>query len=397
MNDILINSVMELKLPKDWKIVKLGDICEVIAGQSPESKYYNSTGEGLPFYQGKKEFTEKFIGEPKKWTIKITKEAVENDILMSVRAPVGPINFSTQKICIGRGLAAIRAGELIEKEFLFNFLLKHQNEIVGNAGAVFNSINKSQIGAIQIPLPPLPEQKRIVAILDKAFNSIENAKLKIENNLKNAKEVFESYLQNVFENKGDDWIEKKLGEIGKISMCKRVLKNQTSHIGDIPFYKIGTFGKNPNAFIPIELYNKFRNKFSFPKKGDILISASGTIGRRVIYDGSPSYFQDSNIVWVDNNEKNIINSFLFHFYKVAKWQTAKGATISRLYNYILEKVVVNFPKSKEEQKQIVQKLDALSAETKKLESIYQQKLENLEEMKKSILQKAFCGQLTMEN
>jgi len=187
------------QLPEGWEVKKLGDVCDIIAGQSPLGKYYNDNANGLPFYQGKKEFREKYIGEPVKWTTKVTKEAIKNDILMSVRAPVGPINFSTQKICIGRGLASIRAGKLIDREFLFNFLLKHENEIVGNTGAVFNSINKTQIGSIGIPLPPLPEQKRIVSILDKAFAEIEKAKSNARQNLKNAKELFESYLQGVFD------------------------------------------------------------------------------------------------------------------------------------------------------------------------------------------------------
>ena len=135
---------------------------------------------------------------------------------MSGRAPDGPINFATQKICIGRGLAAIRASKLIEKEFLFNFLLKHENEIVGNTGAVFNSINKKQIEAISFPLPPLPEQQRIVAILDKAFVAISKTKDNAEQNLINAKELFESYLQNIFENKGKDWEEKTLEQIAEM-------------------------------------------------------------------------------------------------------------------------------------------------------------------------------------
>ncbi len=202
-----------LSLPKGWEIKKLGDVCKVIAGQSPEGKFYNDNGNGLPFYQGKKDYGEKYIGKPTTWTTKVTKEAEANDILMSVRAPVGPINFATQKICIGRGLAAIRATKLIDKEFLFNFLLKHESEIVGNTGAVFNSINKAQIEAIEIPLPPLPEQQRIVAILDEVFTAIAKAKANAEQNLKNAKELFESYLQGVFENKGDGWEEKTLGEV----------------------------------------------------------------------------------------------------------------------------------------------------------------------------------------
>ena len=110
------------------------------------------------------------------------------------------------------------------------------------------------------------------------------------------------------------WEVKKLGEIGKVSMCKRILKEQTLPEGDIPFYKIGTFGKIANSFISNEVYNDYRSKYSFPKKGDILLSASGTIGRSVIYDGKPAYFQDSNIVWIDNNEKRVLNQYLYKFY-----------------------------------------------------------------------------------
>ena len=132
-------------MKQGWEIKKLGEVCHVIAGQSPEGKYYNTNGKGLPFYQGKKEFSEKYIGEPSFWTTKTTKEAEPEDILISVRAPVGPINIATRKICIGRGLAAIRAGQTVSKDYLFFFLLKNESEIESNAGAVFNSISKKQI------------------------------------------------------------------------------------------------------------------------------------------------------------------------------------------------------------------------------------------------------------
>ena len=188
------------ELPAGWQQKKLGDVCEIIAGQSPEGKYYNNENQGLAFYQGKKEFTKKFIGKPVKWTTKITKEAIKNDILMSVRAPVGPVNFSTGRICIGRGLAIIRAGKKIDKEFLFNFLVMQENKIIGNTGTVFNSISKSQIEAIQIPIPPLAEQKRIVAVLDKTFTAIDKIKNNTEKNLANTKELWQSYLQQSFNN-----------------------------------------------------------------------------------------------------------------------------------------------------------------------------------------------------
>lgn len=108
-----------------------------------------------------------------------------------------------------------------------------------------------------------------------------------------------------------EWEEKKLGDIGRVAMCKRILKDQTLPFGDIPFYKIGTFGKEADAFISTDLYKEYKSKYPHPKAGDVLISASGTIGRTVVYDGLPAYFQDSNIVWIDNDEQLVKNSFLY--------------------------------------------------------------------------------------
>lgn len=242
------------------------------------------------------------------------------------------------------------------------------------------------------PLIDLYEQKRIVAKLDKYFEAIDKARANVEKNLNNAKELFQSKLNEVFSQKGDGWVEKKLGEIGKVSMCKRIYKNQTSDIGEIPFYKIGTFGKEPNAFISKTLYNGYKSNYSFPKKGDILISASGTIGRRVKYDGMPAYFQDSNIVWIDNNEKLLSNDFLDYFYAICDWQPSRGATISRLYNDDLRKITIAFP-SLEVQKDLVLIFNEMNQQAQKLETLYKQKVDALDELKKSVLQKAFEGEL----
>lgn len=124
----------------------------------------------------------------------------------------------------------------------------------------------------------------------------------------------------------------KLGAIGKVSMCKRILKADTATTGDVPFYKIGTFGKDADAFISYEKYEEFSSKYSYPKKGDILISAAGTIGRTVIYDGSPAYYQDSNIVWLAHDESIVLNKYLYYCYELQPWMVSSGGTISRLYN-----------------------------------------------------------------
>ncbi|GAA7895606.1 hypothetical protein HpBT039_04530 [Helicobacter pylori] len=120
------------------------------------------------------------------------------------------------------------------------------------------------------------------------------------------------------------------------------MKHQTTRYGEIPFYKIGTFGNTADAFISKKLFLEYRTKYSFPKKGDILISASGTIGRAVIYDGKPAYFQDSNIVWIDNDETLVKNDFLFYAYSNVKWNT-EHTTILRLYNDNFRNTLIPLP------------------------------------------------------
>ena len=122
----------------------------------------------------------------------------------------------------------------------------------------------------------------------------------------------------------------KLGEIGNVCMCKRILKEETSPDYEIPFYKIGTFGNEADVFISKEQFEEYKQKYSYPKVGDVLISAAGTIGRTVVFDGEPSYFQDSNIVWIDNDETKVLNKYLFYCYKNIQWYTSKGSTILRL-------------------------------------------------------------------
>ena len=130
----------------------------------------------------------------------------------------------------------------------------------------------------------------------------------------------------------EEWEVKTLGEIGGVRMCKRVLKHQTRENGEVPFYKIGTFGDVADAFITQSLFDEYRRKYSFPRRGDVLISAAGTIGRTVVYDGAPAYFQDSNIVWIANDESKATNAYLWHRYQVTKWSVSHGGTVARLYN-----------------------------------------------------------------
>ena len=158
----------------------------------------------------------------------------------------------------------------------------------------------------------------------------------------------------------DDWEVKRLGEIGEVEMCKRIFSYETTKSGSIPFYKIGTFGKEANAFIPEKLYYNYRQRFSFPKKGDILISASGTIGRTIIYDGKPSYFQDSNIVWIGNNEILISNEYLYYVLQVVTYDS-EGSTIQRLYNSIIKNAKYVLPPTRTEQTAIATALSDMDS------------------------------------
>ena len=145
------------------------------------------------------------------------------------------------------------------------------------------------------------------------------------------------------------WEQRKLGEIGSVSMCRRIFKEQTSETGDIPFYKIGTFGAEPDAFISRELFEEYKSKYPYPQKGDILISASGSIGRTVEFAGNNEYFQDSNIVWLKHDER-LSNPFLKCFYSVVKWAGIEGSTIKRLYNDNILNTVICMPSVPEQER-----------------------------------------------
>lgn len=184
-----------------------------------------------------------------------------------------------------------------------------------------------------------------------------------------------------------DWEQRKFGDLGSVAMCKRIFKEQTSPQGDIPFYKIGTFGADPDAFISRELFEEYKGKFQYPNVGDMLISASGTIGRTVEYKGEEAYFQDSNIVWFKHDDR-IDNLFLKCIYEIVKWSGIEGSTIKRLYNDNFLKTSFSMP-SIEEQKLIgayFQSLDHLI-------TLHQRKLEKIKKFKKGVMQKLFSQEI----
>ena len=181
----------------------------------------------------------------------------------------------------------------------------------------------------------------------------------------------------------DAWEQRKLGDIGRVAMNRRIFKEQTSAEGPVPFYKIGTFGGEPDAFISEELYLEYKEHFPYPKVGDILLSASGSIGKMVEYKGEKAYYQDSNIVWLDH-DTSVSNTFLKCFYSVVKWAGLEGSTIKRLYNKNILETQITLP-SYAEQVQIGDFFEYID----NLITLHQRKYEKFVNIKKALLEKMF--------
>lgn len=255
---------------------------------------------------------------------------------------------------------SIQGNETLKTKYVYYILTNIQEKIYSTKkGGGVPHVHISSIDKFEIPVPPLPVQEEIVRILD-AFTELQ-AELQAE--LQKRKQQYNYYLDNLLNfnniNRGGCQAEvrwMKLKDIGKVCMCKRILKSQTSSSGDVPFFKIGTFGGNADAYISQALFNEYKAKYSYPQKGEVLISAAGTIGRTIVFDGTPSYFQDSNIVWLKHDESIVLNSYLRYCYALNPWVVSTGGTIARLYNDNILEATIPVP-SLANQQRIVSILD----------------------------------------
>ena len=147
-----------------------------------------------------------------------------------------------------------------------------------------------------------------------------------------------------------EWEKCKLGDLCNVLMCKRILASQTNTEEGVPFYKIGTIGNTPDAYISQELFDEYKAKYNYPHKGEVMITCAGTVGKCVIYDGKDAYYQDSNIVWIDNPSQYITNEFLYHLLYKVDWRKLNSTTIIRIYNDDLRNLKLNYPQIEEQQK-----------------------------------------------
>ena len=273
------------------------------------------------------------------------------------------VTWLGESVAVTGGHATVVRSSVMNTVFLSyyfrteEFSRKKQRYSRGTKVIELSAVN---LAKILIPVPPLEVQREIVKILDQ-FTTLE-AELEAELEARRAQyEYYRNQLlsYDALASRGPvEWV--KLGDIGTVKMCKRIHKKETADKGDVPFYKISSFGGAPTAFISRNQFMEYKSKYPYPKVGDLLISASGTIGRVVRFNGEDAYFQDSNIVWLDHDESIVSNRFLFYLYKVISWET-EGGTIKRLYNSRILKQEIPVPSFCEQQRiaDILDRFDAL--------------------------------------
>ena len=384
------NLIPELRFPEfknegDWEDKTLGEVCKITNGKSNAQDHIE---EGqYPLFDRSE-------------VIKAS-----NDYIFDTEAVIIPgegMRF-IPKYYKGKFNLHQRAYAL--KDFTINGQFVYHSMLY-NSALLSQKAVQSTVLSLRLPIlqnfPILvPKDKKEQEKIAYCLSSLDKVIKEHSQKLDLLKDHKKGLMQNLFPQEGEnvpkyrfpeftkdgEWTTKKLGQIGEPLMCKRVFKEQTSEnpTDGVPFYKIGTFGKEADSYIPNELFEEYKNKYSFPKVGDILVSASGTIGRLVVYDGAPAFFQDSNIIWLGNDEKNILNSFLLYCYATMKWRTSDGGIISRLYNSDFKNMQVRFPKNKVEQQKIASCLASLD----ELITAQAEKIEQLKQHKKGLMQGLF--------
>ena len=254
------------------------------------------------------------------------------------------------------------------------------------------NLSSSRLSTLKVKIPALEEQQKIAAFFTALDEKIAVAKLQLEQinklNLSIAKALL-SGEKRCFQSDGSrypDWQKGKLGDAFNVKMCKRIFKEETSEEGDIPFYKIGTFCGEADSYISRETFEYYSKKYSYPQKGDTLISCSGTVGRCVEFDGEPSYFQDSNIVWLEAKDREYIynKAYLGAVLENLTWNELSSSTIKRIYSKDLLSKEWFIP-CLEEQQWISELLQAMKIKI----SLRTKKLLSLQKLKKFFMQQMF--------
>ena len=406
-------------MKRDWVTKKLGEVCIVERGSSPRpiEKYQTDSLDGVNWIKiGDTKGVDKYIFTTKE---KITNEGAEKsryvkegDFILSNSMSFGKPYIMKTDGYIHDGWFVFRLPDYLDKDYFYYFItspnVQEQIQSLG-AGAIVKNISGDLVKKVDVTYPKsLSEQQRIVSILDECFAAIDKAKANAEQNLKNAKELFESYLQGVFEKKGEGWEEKLLGEFATFRNGMNFTKSSKGQEIRI----VGVKDFQDNFWIPFEeldsvvLDGKLSEVDELKENDIIAVRSNGNpalIGRTLLAGKVEGKISHSGFtIRVRLNSLNLVLPvYLCRYLKTQRTrkelvEKGNGVGIKSLNQGSLSSLIIPFPKSLKEQQTIVRQLDALQAETQKLEAIYQQKLLNLEELKKSVLQKACAGELTTE-
>ncbi len=384
MNDMKQGNT--LSLPKGWEIKRLGDVCEKASSNVSQNQLTDDVGEYPIFGASGLIKNVSFFHRDKPY-LSIVKDG----------SGVGRVTKMDAFTSVIGTLQYILPKEGIDLDYL-NYYLMSVDFKKYVAGAAIPHIYFKDYQNEPFLWMPLSEQQRIVTILDQAFAAIDKAKANAEKNLQNAKELFESYLQGVFEKKGEGWEEKKLGEIADVEYG---YTDKSTDIGNYRYVRITDIDKNGELILEDKKYIKYSKEAEafLIQNNDLLMARTGATFAKVLLfkSNEPSVFA-SYLIRIKFKEK-IENALYWYFTKTKNyWEQANnlqsGAAQPHFNGAAVKQVVFPFPKSINEQKFLIEKFEDISTETKKLEAIYQQKIQDLEELKKSVLGKAFRGQLS---
>ncbi|WP_343695461.1 restriction endonuclease subunit S [Flavobacterium sp.] len=394
-----VGNVPNLRFPGfegEWEVTELSELGDFLGGGTPSSWNEDFWRGSIPWVSSS-DLSESDIRSVNISRF-VTEDAISNSatklcqspvILVVSRVGVGKVAYSEKVLCTSQDFLNIINFKCngIFLSYLLSIEMKKAISTV--QGTSIKGISSAEIKSKRLSIPQKDEQQKVASFISLIDERIEtqNKIIKELNVLKTTitKRIFSRQLRFKDQDGNDfpEWKNMKLGDIGEVKMCRRIFNDETSLTGEIPFFKIGSFGKVADAFISQELYLDYRNRYSFPKKGDILISAAGTIGRIVVYKGEDAYYQDSNIVWIDNNNTIVINEFLYYILQIVKYNT-EGGTIQRLYNNILKSTKFDCPTLPEQQK-ITNFLSSIDSKI----DIENKLLQKLEEQKKFLLHQMF--------
>ena len=408
----------DMQLPKGWKILPISQVTSLFddgdwiesKDQSPDGIRLIQTGNvGIGRFKDRGEKA-RYISENTFNRLKCT-EIFPNDVIVSrLPDPVGracilPDTGDKMITAVDCTIIRFKQEQVISKWFVYYSMSQlYLDEISKQiTGATRQRISRKNLGVVKLPLPPLPEQHRIVAILDRCFTAIDRAKTIASTNLQNARELFESYLNGVFEKGGKDWEVKDLDSICNLITCGVAARPNyvTSGVAFLSAKNIkdGNVIWDDFKFISDETHAQL-TKNNKPIKGDILYTRVGSYGEAAVIETEREFSLFVSLTLIKVKSEHILNYYLKYYLnssgvkKMAK-KSISGSGVGNLNVGTVRKFPVPLP-SVQIQQQIVSQLDALQKETKRLEEHYTQKLHDLEELKKAVLQKAFSGELVTD-